>query len=731
MGAPAAPRPRRASGGPAIAIAVGKLSGVVGTYSNVDPEVEAFVCEQLGLTPVPATQVVARDRHAEFLYACAVGASIELRHSRSATSSAPRCARSRSRSAGHAEGLERDAAQAQPVALRAAVRTGRVLRGNLQAGLEDIALWHERDISHSSVERIVLADSAQLAYYMLVQFGRIVAGMLVHPDRMLENLDSSYGLVFSQPVLLALVDAGHSRRGVPDRARRHPHMGERAAVPDVLAEDPEVLATLSRIASTNASSSERPRSRRSRGGRPGHLEPRRDGGAAAPLPGKVRELYDVDHDRMLIVASDRISVFDVVLDDLVPDKGRALTALSTFWFEETAGHPPNHLVSSDPTDFPETAGSDVAGRAMLVRATQPVRLECIGRGYLFGSAWSEYGDRGTVYGRALPSGLRQAERLPEPIFTATTKAESGTTSRSPTPPPPSSWAASSSSGFGRDHAARVRVRPHAAERGPHPRRHEARVRDHRRRAPRDRRDAHPGLVPLLARRRLPRSDLAAELRQAVRARPLPRHRLGPHSAGATPAERRHPGDTIPRYVEAYELLTGRSFDEWHRPEDRERRGRRTIDAPMRYERRDHPSSRDRRPARRDGGTVTARARLRQRLTGAVGKRIRLVIDAPSRRRARAQVDEMCRRLLANPVIEAYEIELSELASPMSARAGHRAVPGHELRARCRVGGRAARRDAELLWHAERRAPGATRSSSRAGSRTATTCARARSHGSRP
>ena len=141
--------------------------------------------------------------------------------------------------------------------------------------------------------------------------------------------------------------------------------------------------------------------------------------------GKVRDLYDVDHERMLIVASDRISVFDVVLDDLVPDKGRALTAISTFWFESTADLAPNHLISSDPTDFPETAGSDVAGRAMLVRATQPVRLECIGRGYLFGSAWSEYEDRGTVYGQAMPSGLRQAERLPEPIFTATTKAESG------------------------------------------------------------------------------------------------------------------------------------------------------------------------------------------------------------------------------------------------------------------------------------------------------------------
>jgi phosphoribosylaminoimidazole-succinocarboxamide synthase len=141
--------------------------------------------------------------------------------------------------------------------------------------------------------------------------------------------------------------------------------------------------------------------------------------------GKVRELYEVDHDRMLVVASDRVSVFDVVLPDLIPDKGRVLTALSTFWFEQTAHLAPNHLVSSDPTDFPETAGSDVAGRAMLVRAAEPVRLECVARGYLFGAAWSDYQETGAVRGRQLPPGLGQAEQLPEPIFTPTTKADAG------------------------------------------------------------------------------------------------------------------------------------------------------------------------------------------------------------------------------------------------------------------------------------------------------------------
>jgi phosphoribosylaminoimidazole-succinocarboxamide synthase len=142
--------------------------------------------------------------------------------------------------------------------------------------------------------------------------------------------------------------------------------------------------------------------------------------------GKVRELYEVGHDRLLIVASDRISVFDVVLPDDIPDKGRVLTALSWFWFQESKGLGivDNHAISCDPTDFPETAG-DVGGRAMLVQATRPIRLECVVRGYLFGNAWSEYRERGTINGVPAPSGLREAEPLPEPWFTPTTKAEQG------------------------------------------------------------------------------------------------------------------------------------------------------------------------------------------------------------------------------------------------------------------------------------------------------------------
>jgi phosphoribosylaminoimidazole-succinocarboxamide synthase len=141
--------------------------------------------------------------------------------------------------------------------------------------------------------------------------------------------------------------------------------------------------------------------------------------------GKVRDLYEVDDHRLLIVASDRISVFDVVLPDEIPDKGRVLTGISAYWFDETADLLANHVISFDPADFPDAAGPDVAGRAMLVKRTAPIRIECIARGYLFGGAWEEYRGRGTVQGRRMPDGMQQAERLSEPVFTPTTKAEEG------------------------------------------------------------------------------------------------------------------------------------------------------------------------------------------------------------------------------------------------------------------------------------------------------------------
>ena len=141
--------------------------------------------------------------------------------------------------------------------------------------------------------------------------------------------------------------------------------------------------------------------------------------------GKVRDLYDAGADTLLMVASDRVSVFDVVLPDEIPDKGRVLTALSSFWFDLTEDLLANHVISVDPSTFPEGSRPDADGRATLVVRTEPVRMECIARGYLFGSAWAEYREHATVQGRPMPAGMQEAEVLPEPLFTPTTKAEAG------------------------------------------------------------------------------------------------------------------------------------------------------------------------------------------------------------------------------------------------------------------------------------------------------------------
>jgi phosphoribosylaminoimidazole-succinocarboxamide synthase len=146
--------------------------------------------------------------------------------------------------------------------------------------------------------------------------------------------------------------------------------------------------------------------------------------------GKVRDLYDAGDDLILMVASDRMSAFDVVMAEPIPDKGRVLTAMTVHWLGELADVAPSHLVSADPTDFPPSASafggeagvSELAGRALLVRRAQMLPLECIVRGYLAGSGWKEYQESGTLHGMALPPGLRQAEKLPEALFTPSTKA---------------------------------------------------------------------------------------------------------------------------------------------------------------------------------------------------------------------------------------------------------------------------------------------------------------------
>jgi phosphoribosylaminoimidazole-succinocarboxamide synthase len=142
--------------------------------------------------------------------------------------------------------------------------------------------------------------------------------------------------------------------------------------------------------------------------------------------GKVRETYEVDERHLLLVATDRLSAFDVVFDQPIPDKGAVLTRLSAWWFEQLAHLGRSHLVSAAAADLPEEARSaGLADRSMLVRRAERVDAECVVRGYLAGSGWAEYRRDGTVTGHPLPSGLREADRLPEPIFTPSTKAEVG------------------------------------------------------------------------------------------------------------------------------------------------------------------------------------------------------------------------------------------------------------------------------------------------------------------
>ncbi len=143
--------------------------------------------------------------------------------------------------------------------------------------------------------------------------------------------------------------------------------------------------------------------------------------------GKVRDVYDFE-DKLLMVTSDRMSAFDVVMDDPIPDKGKILTQISMFWFERLKGIIENHVITGDPGQYPESCrkyAGELAGRSMLVKKTEPLAVECIVRGYLSGSGWKEYLSQGSVCGIELPAGMKESEKLSEPIFTPSTKAEAG------------------------------------------------------------------------------------------------------------------------------------------------------------------------------------------------------------------------------------------------------------------------------------------------------------------
>jgi adenylosuccinate lyase len=232
------------------AIAVGKLSGAVGMFAHLDPSIEASVCQRLGLAPAPvASQVIQRDRHAELLSAIAIlGASLEtfaleirgLQKTEIGEVEEP-----------FGKGQKGSSAmphKRNPIGCEQIVGLARLLRANAMAALENIALWHERDISHSSVERVILPDSFIALDHMLRRFTRIVNGMVVHPDRMLENLGRSRGVVFSGTVLLELAKRGISREQAYEWVQRNAmrSFAEQRDFKDLLVADADVARAVPR-----------------------------------------------------------------------------------------------------------------------------------------------------------------------------------------------------------------------------------------------------------------------------------------------------------------------------------------------------------------------------------------------------------------------------------------------------------------------------------------------------
>ena len=268
--------------------------------------------------------------------------------------------------------------------------------------------------------------------------------------------------------------------------------------------------------------------------------------------GKVRDIYAVGDDKLLVVQTDRLSAFDVILPDPIPEKGSVLTRLSLFWFDKLGHVVPNHLTGIAPESVVADDERDqVAGRAMVVKKLKPLMIEAVVRGYVVGSGWKDYQATGAICGIKLPAGMRQAEKLPEPIFTPATKAPAGQHDEN-----------ISYDEAAQDHRRRLRT-PSPRHLAPplqgsrrlrrdtrhHHRRHQARIRRRRaRNPPLDRRDPDTGLVALLAQDELPHRHQPAILRQTIRPRLARIPTLEQEGPRAAPAPRRAVEDLrkIPR-----------------------------------------------------------------------------------------------------------------------------------------------------------------------------------------
>ena len=376
---------------------VGQLSGTVGTYAQLEPEVERIACERLGLEPDPlSTQVIARDRHAALLAALALAATslerfaLEIRH----------LARTEVREVEEPFGKRMKGSSAMPHKRNPKVAEricglARIVRAAAIVGFENVPLWHERDISQSSAERVVIPDAFLALDYMLDRFCWIVEGLVVYPERMRRNLEAGHGLVFSHQLLLALVESGMGRDEAYRLVQGHAMRAweEEQNFEELVRSDSTISGRVDLDAVFDLDSTvrhvdavfERLRDLEPKG-RPFMSEATVHVGS-----GKVRELYELDDDRLLLVASDRISVFDVVLPTEIPDKGRVLTGLSGFWFARTQEIVPNHLLALRED-----------GRSTECKRLEMLPIECVVRGYITGSGWKDYKATGQVCGIGCP-----------------------------------------------------------------------------------------------------------------------------------------------------------------------------------------------------------------------------------------------------------------------------------------------------------------------------------------
>jgi len=233
-------------------VSVGKLSGAVGMFAHLDPSIEAAVCERLGLTPAPvASQVIQRDRHAELLTSLAILAAslekfaLEIRGLQKTEIGEIEEPFGRGQKGSSAMPHKRN-----PIGCEQITGLARLVRANAMAALENVALWHERDISHSSVERIILPDSFIAVDHMLRRFTKIVAGMVVYPDRMMENLERSRGVVFSGTLLLELARRGVSREEAYEWVQRNAMRAfhEQRGFKELVLADRDITARLDRAA---------------------------------------------------------------------------------------------------------------------------------------------------------------------------------------------------------------------------------------------------------------------------------------------------------------------------------------------------------------------------------------------------------------------------------------------------------------------------------------------------